>query len=526
MANQRTTRFAFEITGNPATNPTKIKQLGTVPFFLIGTDNPLFQLMPEALNTTDFAPKVGVSVKDIMFLTLGGVAMAPEVANGGIHFVIDPCRLTKFFTDIDAQLGAEYIPIHGGAATAMPRAARVVAGFIANLPIELRLLVAADVLYDGSADDAGSDTCFDWFTPKMLITGEGHERHELLAQFILLFPEYYYKGTPSTGGRSSSPFIDVLDQIISAVAATGRDIAELAPQAQAAAIVAWYKRTRAPVMLMPYVSSPSLEVERRTADTHAGRLEPLLADAWRHAFPLLDFLWPNPVAEIGTEIGALATSLNFGGLSSGLTIEVIIAVTTALKDLNAFAVGKTNAERTAEIVRASKNATNDKEKDISAESKLALQADGEYIDLKSAIAGFDLSVPIEIAKFMLRHKHPVGILYMNNKFAPDDFWKRLKSVTGEAVVHTCRTSSSRRSPSTPRANPPSTASSLPKELANPFSRAPSPETGGPPSRSSSRSARASPRTASTTSACAAFRPRPSTPTRTPFASSSSPCARS
>lgn len=50
MANQRATRFAFEITGNPATNPTKVRQLGTVPFFLIGTDHPLVRLMPLCLK--------------------------------------------------------------------------------------------------------------------------------------------------------------------------------------------------------------------------------------------------------------------------------------------------------------------------------------------------------------------------------------------------------------------------------------------------------------------------------------------
>ena len=113
MANPRATRFVFEIAGNPATTPTKFRQLGAVPFFLMGPDHPLFLLLPDALNTTDHAPKVGVSVKDVMYLILGGVALAPEVANGGIHFIIDPIRLTRFFRDIDAQLGAAYIPIHG-----------------------------------------------------------------------------------------------------------------------------------------------------------------------------------------------------------------------------------------------------------------------------------------------------------------------------------------------------------------------------------------------------------------------------
>ena len=226
MANPRTPRFTFEIAGNPTTTPAKIKQLATVPFMLIAPDNPLAQLLPGALNTTDYAPKVGISVTDIMYLTLGGIALAPGVANGGIHFIIDPTRLTKLFGDIDAQIGAVYTPIQGNAATAMPRAARVVADLIARLPIQQRLLEAADVFYDGSADDAGSDTFFDWITPLMFITGEGHERHELLAQFIPLFPEHYFKGTPSTGGRSSSPFGDVLEQIISAVTASGRDLDE------------------------------------------------------------------------------------------------------------------------------------------------------------------------------------------------------------------------------------------------------------------------------------------------------------
>ena len=63
----------------------------------------------------------------------------------------------------------------------MPHAARVMAGLIAQLPIEHRILEAADVFYDGTADDAGSDSCFNWITLKnMFITGEGHERHEQL----------------------------------------------------------------------------------------------------------------------------------------------------------------------------------------------------------------------------------------------------------------------------------------------------------------------------------------------------------
>ena len=82
MANPRTSRFTFEIAGNPTTTrPTRIKQLATVPFMLIGPDNPLAQLLPGALNTTDYAPKVGISITDIMYLTLGGVAVDRAAAS-------------------------------------------------------------------------------------------------------------------------------------------------------------------------------------------------------------------------------------------------------------------------------------------------------------------------------------------------------------------------------------------------------------------------------------------------------------
>ena len=33
---------------------------------LIGPDHPLATLLPDALNTTDYAPKVGIGINDIM----------------------------------------------------------------------------------------------------------------------------------------------------------------------------------------------------------------------------------------------------------------------------------------------------------------------------------------------------------------------------------------------------------------------------------------------------------------------------
>jgi hypothetical protein len=118
-ANQRPNRLTFEISSNPATAANKIKQLSTDPFMLINPDHPLAAMLPDALNTTDYAPKVGIGIKKINFFLLGGLALTTEVVNAGLHFIIDPARLTKLFTDMDAH-GASFLPIQGNATSAMP----------------------------------------------------------------------------------------------------------------------------------------------------------------------------------------------------------------------------------------------------------------------------------------------------------------------------------------------------------------------------------------------------------------------
>ena len=205
MASQRSNRFTVEISGNPVTTANMIKQLSTNPFMLLNPENHLATMLPDALNTTDYAPKIGISVKDIHFLLLGGLALTTEVVNAGVHFIIDPARLTKLFTDMDAH-GASFLPIQGNASIAMPRAHFSLTDFIARLPIECRVIEADEVFYDGPPDNAGTGTCYDWLTPRLLITGEAHERHALLSQFVMMLPDYHFKGTPATGGRSSKAF--------------------------------------------------------------------------------------------------------------------------------------------------------------------------------------------------------------------------------------------------------------------------------------------------------------------------------
>ena len=179
MAHQRSSRFYVEFFGNPAAS-NRLKTLTTDPFYLFSPDHPLATMLPEALNTTEYGSKVGIAIKDLNFIVLAGLALDSEVANGGIHFIIDPSRLTKLFSDMDAQ-GAQFDPIQGDATIAMPRAHSILADFIAKMPIGDRIVEADDVFYDGPADNAGTGTCFDWITPKLFITGEGHERHVLLS---------------------------------------------------------------------------------------------------------------------------------------------------------------------------------------------------------------------------------------------------------------------------------------------------------------------------------------------------------
>ena len=59
-------------------------------------------MLPEALNRHDSVNKVVIAMKDILYLTLGGFALHPEVNTGGVHFFIDAPRLTKLFIDLEA----------------------------------------------------------------------------------------------------------------------------------------------------------------------------------------------------------------------------------------------------------------------------------------------------------------------------------------------------------------------------------------------------------------------------------------
>lgn len=439
MINARvpTTRYTIEFIGNPSNNAAKIKALAGDDTMLMAPDHVLAMWLPDALDKDGKGGKVAIGMRELLYLVLGGVALSPDVANGGVHFFIDAARLTKLFVDLDAA-GFKWIPIKGNKETAMPQAHKILSTIILNLHIDQRIIDVNDVIYDGPAHDAGTGTFFDWLTPKALITGEGHERHELLSQLVMLFPDYFAKGTAtgtSPNGRSASTFTEVIEHILSAVAATGRDVSDLPMQGQMAAVVAWFKRSRPPVVLAPFVIDPYSEIERRTAKTHAERMQTLFVVGWRSAFPTLNLLLPNEEDDISATISSLATSLNVGGFSTGITIEGVQALVTLLKDLVAFAVSDNNADRLTEIVKAHKNADIDKDKGTSAESKLQLQADPDFQALKTDLEQHDITDSVGIALKMMKSNHVGGMLFLNNKWT-DQWMKKLNAARCDSAIQT------------------------------------------------------------------------------------------
>jgi hypothetical protein len=420
------TRQHVEFIGNPTSNANKIKALGSNdgPVVLLEPDSLLASMLPEALNRHEFANKVAITMKDMLHLILGGLALHPEVNSGGAHFFVDASRLTKLFIDLEAA-GYPSASFKGDKTKAMPKARKYIIEQILALPIEKRILVPADVIYEGARDNAETGTWYDWITCGDFGPGEGHERHEMLSQWVLLFPDdYFVKGSAhNESGRNGREFIETIEQIQSAASSKGRDISELPQKAQAAAIVAWFLRTRPPLNFVHYFTNASSEIERRCANSAAERFAPVFEKLWRVACPTLEGLWPHEVAEPITEACALASSLGVGGLSSGLTIEAVVTLETALKDIKAYAVGASNAERTAQVLRAYKNAENDKEKDHSTEARNLLQADSDFLDLKELLATIDIKEAGKIARVLLTHKHVAGIQFLNGKFSPCDFWK-------------------------------------------------------------------------------------------------------
>ena len=414
-------RFAFSYFGNPTTIEDCISAVSAHPVLLMGPENVLTKLMPGAFDFETYKPNVGVSLYAINFMFDGGIIMEPTVLNQGVHFIWKPERLQKLCKDLDAG-GMAWEPIEGIDVIAIPKAARAITSALRMLPDDQRLLVHGDFLYD-SADAANAETesWFDAMTVQLLISGCVNGM-EMLAQFGSIIPDWFTKEN-----RESDEFVSALAQIEGSV---GRDISSLPIRAQAAVIAQWFKRTKAPPDMEPYTLDPSLEIERRACTDEQSRFAPLLKMGWRSAYPFLDKLWPGQVDDIVINTSGLMISLDVAGGS--VTPQSMRALSIAIKDYEAFAIGSTNEERTAQIIHAHKHADDDK--DLSAESKAILQANEPYQTFRASIERHAPDDHMGVAKTAMQSPHAAGLLLLNKLLKGDILFKERLGATTEAIL--------------------------------------------------------------------------------------------
>ena len=301
---------------------------------------------------------------------------------------------------------------------------------IKALPAEKRTISAADVIYDGSKDDAQTGTWYDWLTPAVLMASGGGM--PALAQFRAIARNGFCKETD--GGRKADDFTDLLTQISGSV---GRDVSAISQAGQAAAVAAWVRKTQPPSNFTVYISNPTVEVERRAAESIAERFEPLFIVGWRGAYPSLSELWPKEVTEVTTQTAGLASCLGAGGLDGGVTPQGMTALITVLNEYKAFATSGDNEARTVEVVRAYKQAASGHKEEMSADAKAELQSDSAFQKFKADVEACGGGDYVAMAKAMLKSEHGAGLLFLNGKFAHDKFWKERLGARTSAAVATC-----------------------------------------------------------------------------------------
>ena len=419
----------MQFVGNPTTPAAKCKAMAKGGPLLIAPDHVLSVMLPDALDRTTHAPHVVINMIDVQSALIGGTVFEPSVLESGVHFAVETARWQQLLKDIN-DAGFAYEPVTGEMANAWPEVSLRLVEAAKNLPLDKRLIKAADVLFDGSKDDAATGTWYDWMSPSMLVSGEGGP--EVLAQFQALLPNAMYSGHEF--GRAGDSFKATLEQIECSV---GRDISSLDNRAKAAAVAAWSKRTRPPKLLIAWVGNPMEEVERRAQPTVAGRFEPLFNMGW-HRIVELRKLWPEEMDDPVDTAGALASGLGVAGLENGLTPQAISALLTALRNYASFAASPTNAGRSADVLRAYRSATAaDKTGEtLTIDAKAQLQADTGFQKLKTKVEGIGIDDHSAIVTAMLESDHGAGLLFLNGRMNHDKFWKERAGARTEASIQT------------------------------------------------------------------------------------------
>jgi hypothetical protein len=410
-------KYLIEFTGNARDAAAKLKTLANSGPLAVSKDHKLAAMLPDALDRDSLAPKVAVRITDLHAMLIPGLIFESEAAKQGMHLAIDPGRLGTVIKDLDAA-GFDWTPIHGALGDAVTEATARFTAALQELPDEARTITTEHMLYDDDPNNAGTATWYDWVSPSMLMAGGGGSA--AVAEFMALIPDAIYSGTP--GGRDpDGPFGAAIEQMAASV---GRDISGMGDSAQAAAVAAWFKRTRPPHGLQHYIEDSTMEVERRAAATPAERFEPLYVVGWRKAYPLLNALWPHAVHDIVTDTGALAVAMGVHA-TGGLTPQILTALTDELREYLPFALSDSNAKRTAEVKQALRHADagGDRKEDLSADAKAQLQADDAFQQFKRDVEACGIDQHLLMATTMMRAEHAAGLLFLNGKLNHDKFWK-------------------------------------------------------------------------------------------------------
>ena len=286
-------RYAVGHTASTNGKAAILKSLESAGPLSLAVDHMAVLLMPDAFED-DARRGKATTCAVLNGLCVAGLSFHPDVGKGGMHFAVSMERWAKLFRSIDNSGAMDMTPIPGSAEVALPIAAQRVYEVVVALPPAERELAVADVLYEGAADNPGTDSWFDHLTPYSLARGVG--TNEAVAQFMNLARGTY--NAESTGGRTSNEFENFATLFESAV---GRSMDGLSNASICAAVVAWFKRTRPPPGFRVVAcedDARDTEVERRAGATEAIRFCPLFEMGWRAAYPQLNSLWPLPVADI------------------------------------------------------------------------------------------------------------------------------------------------------------------------------------------------------------------------------------
>tara|TARA_B110000046_G_scaffold16210_1_gene15535 strand:- start:179 stop:2677 length:2499 start_codon:yes stop_codon:yes gene_type:complete len=403
---------------------------GDGPLVIAG-DNPLVQLLGKAIDTTTYAPKCVITHTDLMYIFGDGLLYGADVTTKCMHWSLSEGRCTALMHALDT-VGMDWSAINEAEPEKIMATARArTTEFILRLPADARLVSMTDLVFDnGNPANPGTGSWYDHITPAMLMSGDGGP--ELVAQFKVLTPFSYHGG--ADGGRDSDAFMAIIAHMEVSV---GRDVSSQPSGSRAAAIAHWLKATRPPKAMAPYVSNPAMEVERRAGGTLAARFEPLFRVDWRRAFPFMDALWPQPVDDIVIEASALADGLGITGTGEGVTPQAAVSINAKLEKLTHFAKAVDNATRGAEVLEAHARKGSDRADELTKEAASELQADALYTSLRESLEACGAEEYGKMARIML-HKdaHPAGILFLNNKFAPDRFWRERNGARIESSIQT------------------------------------------------------------------------------------------